>query len=133
MDAQIIQAIVAPAFLLVGLSHLLQPESWIDFFAGLKASKSAGIVIATYTLPVALLLIVGHNDWRWDWPLFLTLAGWIMGIKCALYLLVPGLAGRMLARSAARSRPGFRCAGLIMAFFGAILTWRSVKILALGS
>jgi hypothetical protein len=75
MDPKIVQAVIAPGFLLMGLSHLVQPQLSVRFFEIVRQTGAAGIIIPLYTLPVALVLIVGHNVWVWDWPLFLTIAG----------------------------------------------------------
>ena len=121
----IIQAVFAPAFLLMGLSHLVQPQLWVRFFEAVRQTGLASLIIPMYTLPFALVLIVGHNVWVWDWPLFLTIAGWGMTLKCALYLLVPGLTDRMLEKPMVKTARTFQIAGAIMAFFGGVLTWQA--------
>ncbi len=60
------------------------------------------------TLPIGVILIVGHNVWVWDWPLALTVAGWAMTIKCTLYLLVPHTADRVLDRNVAKTSRGYQ-------------------------
>lgn len=125
MTPIIIQAVFAPAFLLMGLSHLVQPRLWVRFFDVVGKTGLAAAIIPIYTLPFALVLIVGHNVWVWDWPLFLTIAGWGMTIKCAMYLLVPGLTDRMLAKKMVKTPRTFQFAGAIMAFLGGMLTWQA--------
>jgi len=125
MDPMIVQAVVAPAFLLVGLSHAVQPQLWIRFFAELKRTGMAAAIIPMYTLPVALVLVVGHNVWAWGWPLFLTIVGWGMLIKCSLYAVVPGLADRVIESKMAKSPRSYQIVGAIMALFGGVLTWQS--------
>ena len=125
MDPILLQAVFAPAFLLMGLSHLVQPQLWVRFFDVMRQTGLAAAIIPMYTLPFALVLIVGHNVWVWDWPLFLTIAGWGMTIKCALYLLVPGLTDRMLEKPMVKTARTFQIAGAIMAYFGAVLTWQA--------
>jgi hypothetical protein len=125
MDPKVIQAVVAPLFLVMGVSHLVQPQLWVRFFEAVKATGLAAVIIPLYTLPVALVLVVGHNVWEWSWALFLTVAGWGMTIKCALYLIVPGLADRVLAKKMARSERSFQIAGTIMALVGGVLTWQA--------
>ncbi|MCI0332324.1 MAG: hypothetical protein L0228_03740 [Planctomycetes bacterium] len=120
-----VQAVVAPAFLLIGLSHLLQPQLWVRFFEVVKQTGVAAAIIPMYTLPLGLVLIVGHNVWAIGWPLFLTLAGWLMMIKCALYLLVPSAADQVLEKQPAKSARSFRLAGAIMTFLGGVLTWQA--------
>jgi hypothetical protein len=125
MDPIIVEAVIAPAFLLVGLSHLLQPRLWVEFFELLRATGLAAAIIPMYTLPVSLVLIVGHNVWVWDWPVVLTVAGWMMTLKCAIYLILPGAADRMLRKQMAKSPRSFQIVGAIMAVVGAVLTWQS--------
>jgi hypothetical protein len=125
MDPKIVEAVLAPAFLLMGLSHLLQPQLWVRFFDVVKQTGVAAAIIPMYTLPVALVLVVGHNVWVWDWPVALTIAGWGMTIKCALYLLMPGLVDRMLDRKMTKSTRTFQIVGAVMAFLGGIITWQA--------
>ena len=125
MDPKIVQAVVAPAFLLMGLSHLLQPRIWVRFFEVVRATGAAGMIIPMYTLPLGLVLIVGHNVWVWDWPVLLTIAGWGMTIKSALYLLIPGFADRVLERNIAKSPRSYQVAGAFIALLGGVLTWQA--------
>ena len=125
MDPNLIQALLAPIFLLIGLSHLIQPRLWVRFFQRLERTELAAAIIPMYTLPVGLLLIVGHNIWIWDWPLFLTIAGWMMTLKSALYLLIPIAADRMLASRLAKTERSYQVAGAIIAFFGGALTFQA--------
>ncbi len=125
MNPTLIQAIFGPAFLIMGLSHLLQPNSWVRFFEVVKQSGVAAIIIPMYTLPFGLVLIATHNIWTFDWPVFLTIAGWGMTIKSAAYLLVPTLADRMLDKKIATTPRSYQIVGAISAMFGAILIWES--------
>src|SRR5690349_10978403 len=106
MDPITIERIFGPAFLVMGLSHLLQPQLWVRFFGLVPQSGPAAIIIPLYTLPFGLFLIATHNIWSCDWPLFLTIAGWGMTIKSTLYLLIPGLADRALAKPMAATPRG---------------------------
>ena len=125
MSPIVVQAIFGPAFLLVGLSHALQPQLWVRFFEAIRKSGLAAVIIPLYTLPFGLLLVVVHNLWVWDWPLFLTIAGWGMTMKSVLYLLVPRLADRMLEKRMATTVRGYQIVGAVAAFFGAIITFRA--------
>jgi hypothetical protein len=127
VDPLVIDAIFGPAFLIIGLSHLLQPNLWVRFFATVKQTGVAAAIIPLYTLPFGLVLIATHNIWTLDWPLFLTIAGWGMTIKSAAYLLVPTLADRMLEKKMATTTRGYQFVGGLSVFFGAIITWQSWK------
>lgn len=85
----LIEKIFSFVFLIVGLSHLLQPARWVDYFIWLRSKSFGAFVVLIYTLPVAIVIIVFHNDWRLRPALFITLAGWIMLVKCILYAVYP--------------------------------------------
>jgi len=125
MNPIILERIMAPGFLLMGLSHLIQPRMWVRFFELVRQSGAAGAIIGLYTLPLGLLLIVGHNVWVLDWPVFLTICGWGMTIKSAIYLLVPGSAERALSSAAAQSEWSYRLVGAAAAVCGGIITWQA--------
>ena len=84
------------SILVVGVSHLLQPRLWRDFFILLKGTGVAGIIIAMYTFPLGLLIILCHNVWVWDAPVIITISGWGMTIKSLLYAFVPRMAERAI-------------------------------------
>jgi hypothetical protein len=125
MDPKTVEAIVAPAFLLMGLSHLVQPRLWVRFFEVVRQTGLAAVIVPLYTLPLALVLIATHNLWTFGWPLFLTIAGWGMAIKSTLCLVVPGFVDRMLAKNYTKSNRSYQIIGAITALLGGILTWQS--------
>jgi hypothetical protein len=84
------------SLLVVGLSHAVQPKPWRDFFLLLKRTGVAGIIIAMFTFPVGLMLVVGHNVWVFDVPVIITISGWGMTIKSLIYALIPGSAEKMI-------------------------------------
>jgi uncharacterized protein YjeT (DUF2065 family) len=127
MTPIVIERIFAPAFLITGLSHLLQPKLWVRFFELVKQTGVAALIIPMYTLPFGLVLIATHNIWTWDWSLFLTIAGWGMTIKSTAYLLLPQLADRMLTKKLATTPRNYQIVGAISAIFGAVITWQSWK------
>jgi hypothetical protein len=125
MKPEFIQAVIAPGFLLMGLSHLVQPRLWARFFEAVWNTDLAAVIVPLVTLPIGLVLIAGHNVWVWDWPVILTIAGWGMTIKCAAYLLIPGLIDRQAVKKVATTPLNFQLVGAVMAIFGAVLTWQA--------
>ena len=85
----LIEKIFAFVFMLVGLSHLLQPAAWVDFFAWLRSKTYGGFIVVIYTLPIAIVVIVFHNEWALRPSVILTIAGWIMLVKCVIYAVYP--------------------------------------------
>ena len=127
--APYIDAYVAPMLLIACLSHIAQPKLWADFFRALGRTGVAPLIIGMYTLPIGLLIVVGHNRWVWDWPVLVTVAGWVMTVKAIIYLLVPGVANRMVA-DADRWERGFgvfRVVGMLGSVPCAMLTWQAFR------
>ncbi len=85
----LLEKIFALVFLLVGFSHLLQPTPWVEFFAWLRSKSFGAFVVVMYTLPIAIVIVIFHNKWTLRPALFITLAGWIMLVKCVIYAVYP--------------------------------------------
>jgi hypothetical protein len=100
MHAIFIGRYFALSLLAVGLSHVAQPRLWRDFFLAVKQTGFAGIIIAAFTFPLGLLLVLGHNVWVFDLPVIVTLCGWGMTIKSLSYAVLPGRAERMIPAGA---------------------------------
>jgi hypothetical protein len=84
------------SLLLVSISHLVQPTVWRDYFIRLKQTGVPGIIIGMYTLPLGLLIVIGHNVWVYDVPVIITICGWGMTIKSLTYFLIRGRAEKMI-------------------------------------
>lgn len=119
-----VERMVAIALLLMGLSHALRPGLWGAFFTELFArpGAAAAVWVALFTLPWALLIVVAHNIWVADVPVIVTIIGWVMLVKCAIYLLFPGVPGR-LARFDFSRRAMWVVGGVVMTALGAIVFW----------
>jgi hypothetical protein len=114
--ALLIERMFAAGFLVAALSHLLWPRLWGELFYDLLQSRYAPLVVAVYTLPLGLLIVVGHNLWAWDVAVVTTVAGWIMTLKSVVYLLYPG-ALRKIAPQDYRGRK-FAAVGAVMTPLG---------------
>jgi hypothetical protein len=87
-------------FTAVGLSHLLQPRAWVEFFVWLRGLGRAG-ALANGMLSLAFgSVIVAFHD-VWSPPgVVLTVVGWGQVLKGFLYLLVPRWGLRTMGRVA---------------------------------
>lgn len=71
-----IQIFAAINFAVLGLSHVLQPRVWVDFFAWLRERGEAGVVANAFlSLIFGSIVVAFHNVWS-GIPLALTLVGW---------------------------------------------------------
>jgi len=107
----VIEKIFAFVFLLVGASHLVQPGRWMEFFAWLRTKSFGAFIVVMYTLPVALVIVAFHNEWTIGPSLFITLAGWIMLVKCVVYALYPHSFNKVASKGT--SVRNFKIAGIV--------------------
>ncbi len=82
----------------IGLSHLLQPRAWAQYFILLRSKGEAGAFVDGFVhLPLAAFIIAFHNVWS-GIPAVLTLLGWCFLIKSLVRFCLPKLALRMMER-----------------------------------
>ena len=122
--ALFIERYFAISLLAVGLSHIALARQWRDFFLWLRATGMAGIIIAMYTFPLGLLIVLGHNIWTFDPSVIVTVCGWGMTLKSASYALIPGQAERMIPEGERAHRKYF-VGGFVALAIGALLLYHS--------
>lgn len=105
-----------------GLSHILQPRAWVDFFILLRDRKEPGAFVdGLLNLPVAAIIIAFHNRWS-GIPIVLTLVGWGLLIKACIRLCAPRQALRMMSRVSIERAWEFQAAGAgLMALAGLLV------------
>jgi uncharacterized membrane protein len=59
-----IEMYAAVNFLVIGLSHLLQPRVWVDFFTWLRSKGHAGVFVNGFlSLGFGSIIVSFHNVW----------------------------------------------------------------------
>ena len=112
---------------LMGLSHIVQPGMWADYFAQLAGRGRAGVVtkIMQAELWPAMLIVGLHQVWSGP-GIVVTVLGWLLLAKVAVGLLAPELALKSM-RMAERGPRSFVPAGVgflvVSGFAGAALLW----------
>ena len=85
-------------FGVTGLSHLVQPKAWVEFFILLRnQGKPGAFADGLLNLPMAGTIIAFHNVWS-GIPTVLTVVGWCLLIKSLLRLCVPQQGLRLMDR-----------------------------------
>ena len=98
-------------FGVLGLSHILQPKAWAEFFILLRGKGEAGAFVdGLVNLPLAGVIIGFHNTWS-GIPIVLTLVGWGLLIKGLIRFCAPKLGLRMMARVSVERSWEFQMAG----------------------
>ena len=108
-------------FGVLGLSHLLQPKAWAEFFILLRGKGKAGAFVdGLLNLPLAGIIIGFHNVWS-GIPAVLTLVGWGLLIKSLIRFCLPKHGLRMMARVSVERSWEFQVAGAALVVLAGLL------------
>lgn len=117
-----IEKLVAVCFFVIGLSHILQPREWAEFFIRFHAKGPVGsLQLGLFHLPLGLLIVSFHNVWQ-GIPMAVTILGWAQVFKSFLYLTYPKHGLRMLSIVSVERSWHFVVAGVFsVAFSGLVI------------
>ncbi len=108
-----IEKLVAIGFLVVGVSHLIQPRAWSEFFIRIREKGAVGsLQLGLLNLPFALLIVGFHNVWH-GLSMIVTIVGWGLLLKSFLYLIWPSHGLRMLGTISLENSWRFVAGGVI--------------------
>jgi uncharacterized protein YjeT (DUF2065 family) len=99
-------------FLITGVSHIVQPRVWAQFFMDMHSKGEVGsFQNALLHFPLGVLIVSFHNLWH-GLPIVLTLIGWGLVLKSFVYFVFPRHGVRMLARVSMERSWEFIVAGI---------------------
>jgi hypothetical protein len=105
----------------IGLSHILQPKAWAEFFILLRGKGEAGAFLDGFlNLALAGVIIAFHNVWS-GIPAVLTVVGWCLLFKSLIRFCAPKLALRMLSRVSVERAWEFQVAGAALVVLAVLL------------
>ena len=89
-NAVAIAAVLGPIWVIVGLSYLLYAKKWQEVAKGWVKDHYTIIPLMIMVTVLGLIVVRMHNVWEWNVWLLVTIAGWGMLLKGALFILLPG-------------------------------------------
>src|SRR3954468_24524312 len=108
-------------FGVIGLSHILQPRTWVEFFILLRGKGEAGVFVDGFlNLQMAGIIIGFHNVWS-GIPAVLTLVGWCLLIKSLVRFCLPKQGLMMMARVSMERSWESQVAGAALVVLAALL------------
>ena len=116
-----VEVLAVILFSVIGLSHMVQPRAWVEFFILLRGKGATGAFVDGFlNLQIGAVIAAFHNVWS-GIPLVLTLLGWALLIKGLIRFCAPKLALKAMARVSMERSWEFQAAGAaIMVIAGVI-------------
>ncbi|MEA5532600.1 hypothetical protein [Crocosphaera sp. XPORK-15E] len=125
----IIERVVASFLVVVGLSYAIQNTIWKDLIKELLKQPIWLIFWSILFLPLGLIVIMGHNLWVPNWQVIITILGWLVTLKCVLYLLFPQWVNFVLTWSDEFLERYIRVSGIVVTLIGCVLAFLAFKTL----
>ena len=81
--------VIGAYLLLVNLAYLLNRHHYRKFMSDYGGHDALTYVAGTVSLAFGLMIVAAHNIWVADWPVLITIVGWIAVIQGAGRLFFP--------------------------------------------
>lgn len=118
-----VQIFAAVNFLVIGLSHMLQPRAWVEFFILLRAKGRPGAFFNAFlSLGLGSVIVAFHNVWSGP-ATVLTVLGWLQVFKGLLSFLFPETGLKSMGRVSMEKSREFVAAGAALFAVGLFLVW----------
>lgn len=125
--ARAIEIFASINFIVMGLSHILQPRAWQEFFGFLHERGVPGSFFNAFlSVGMGSLIVAFHNVWG-GLPTLLTLYGWLSLVKGGLFLLVPSIGLRSLERGLAMETRGWIVPGVLLLALAAVTLFAGLE------
>jgi hypothetical protein len=110
-------------FGVLGLSHILQPKAWVEFFILLRGKGETGAFVDGFlNLPLGGVIVAFHNVWT-GVPVVLTIVGWGLLIKGLIRFCAPKQGLRMMARVSVARSWEFQMAGVVLVVLAGVVAY----------
>ena len=113
--------------LVIGVSHIVQPKGWVEFFVLLREHGRAGVFFnGMLSLMFGSILAAFHNVWT-GLPMIVTVLGWAQVLKGLLSLTMPSIGLNKMMRVSMERAWEFQVAGATFVILAALIVWTWVR------
>jgi uncharacterized protein YjeT (DUF2065 family) len=117
-----IQKLAIVNFLVIGLSHIIQPRAWAQFFIDIREKGATGsFIVAFIHFPLGALIVAFHNVWP-GLPMILTFIGYALVLKGLVYFIFPERGLKSLSRVSLEKSWEFVAGGVFSIGLSGLLT-----------
>ena len=112
--------LIGPLMLAVGIGIFVNGAVYRLLADEFLRSRALIYLSGLLTMTAGLALILTHNVWRADWPVIITILGWLAAIGGAFRIVMPQGTER-IGRRVLKHKHGLTIAGMVWLVVGAIL------------
>jgi hypothetical protein len=117
-----VQKLAIVNFFVIGLSHIIQPRAWAQFFIDIREKGATGsFIIAFIHFPLGALIVAFHNVWH-GLPMILTFIGYGLVLKSLVYFIFPKHGLKTLSRVSIEKSWEFVAGGVFSIGLSVLLT-----------
>ena len=128
-----IQKLAIINFFVIGLSHIVQPRVWAQFFIDIREKGATGSFIAAFIhFPLGALIVAFHNVWQ-GLPMIFTLIGYGLVLKSLVYFVFPKRGLKSLSRTSIERSWEYVVAGIFSLVLSGVLAFIHISIINAGN
>ena len=125
MDASLFLArLIGPIFVIVGIGLLLIGDRYRAVVDEVMWSHTLLYLFGAIALTGGLAIVLTHNVWVWDWPVIITIVGWLMIVRGSLRIVFPQQVEDLARKMVAGWSNILLISGLLVITLGAFLCWK---------
>ena len=118
-----IEVLAVIQFVVIGLSHMLHPRAWAEFFVWVRERGDAGVFAYSFLmLWFGSIIVAFHNVWS-GIPAVLTFIGWAQLAKALLYFAAPSFGRKRMEMASIERAWVFVPAGVVFLVLAGLLGW----------
>ena len=104
------------------LAIILRYEKFLEIEKSIAKNITTIYLSGFLIVMTGALLVAGHNIWIWDWPVMITLLGWVALLKGLLRIFFPDTVVMLINKK--RNNRWFLMAEISFFIFSAYLVYR---------
>ena len=125
MDTSLFLAkLLGPIFVIVCIGLLLNGGRYRAVVDEVISSYTLLFLFGAIALTGGLAIVLSHNVWVWDWPVIITVVGWLMIVRGSLRILIPQQVEALARKMVARWSEFLLISGVLVITLGAFLCWK---------
>lgn len=119
----LIAKLIGPILLVAAIAMLANTEDLREMAR--EFLKDRGLIYVTGVMAMlgGLAIVNNHNIWITDWPVIITLFGWMMVIGGAVRMALPSVV-RLIGGAMINNPTMIRVSGVVWVLIGAFLTYK---------